>query len=236
MIEHAVYNELLKEWAKYGYVYSTKSCVLCRLEHFEKHCCPSLKGKKVLELACNSGIFAYVISGYCDSYIGVEAGKLIHDEKHPDIDYFKQLEETAKRIANPKVSIINKTAGAFIKDLSAEDFDTLVVNFAMYHFSDDEIQAIADKILPKCNTVCIQNRSKERKIKKNSYRFWKARLIIEWLEKHGFNCSLIWGDDERTYSEIIGVKEPPKNETKPIEAPPSCGCRNLPANARNQVN
>lgn len=205
MIEANIYKALLKEWAKFGYVYSTESCVLHRLKHFEKHCCPKLKGLNVLELACNAGAFAYVICQYAASYIGVEPGSLIKEPKHPDLDYFKQLEATAKRIEHPNFTIVNQTVKQFL--LSPEvDFNAFVTNFALYHFSDEEIKMIEKSVLPKCGVVCIQNRSKERKNKKNSYDFWNARNIVAWLEKSGFKCDFIWGNSEKSYSEIIGAR------------------------------
>jgi hypothetical protein len=110
-----------------------------------------------------------------------------------------------------------KTVKDFITNLSNEVFNALVVNFALYHFSDEEIKLITEVVLPRCKIVCIQNRSEKRKNRKNSHDFWREKNIISWLEKAGFSCELVWGNEKKSFSEVIAVRK--SEATVEVEAP-----------------
>jgi len=196
MITLDLFKLLEHRWAKYGYVYSAKARIYKRLKHFDKHCVPMLKDKDVLELACNSGIFGFLIAQQAKSYFGVE----------PNFEYFKQADMTRSYISNRKITLINKTVKGFIKDVASYKFNALVVNYSLYRFSNGEIENIEKTILPKCDVVCIQNRTVEKEKHRNKYNFRSAKPIMKWLQKNNIDCRLIWGDKIKSYSCIVGQK------------------------------
>jgi hypothetical protein len=203
MIDEAILADMEKQWGKHGFVYQGRKRSLLKLQHFEKYSCPLLKGKDVLELACNAGVFGYLISQYANSYTGVEPGQLIHKKKD-NIDYFAQTAVTAKYIENKNISFINDTVGGFFRNDRGTVYNALVVCFALYRFSDKEIGMIRDMAFPRCDVVCIQNRNTKHK-KRNSYNLYETENIGNLLIKGGYGVTR-YDFNDGVFSEIIGVR------------------------------
>ena len=205
MIDEAVIAEMEKGWAAHGYVYQGVNRSVLKLKHFEDHSCALLKDKDVLEFACNAGLFGYLISQYAKSYTGVEPGNMLKDHKHSDIDYFKQTDITKSFIKTDNVKYINNTVGGFLETDKDTAYNALVICFALYHFSDKEIEMIKAVVLPKCDTVIIQNRNSKRNTIRNSQKLYKNKNIVKMLEAAGFKCT-VYDFNNGKYSEIIAQK------------------------------
>ncbi len=205
MIDNGLIKKMENEWAHHGFVYQGAKRSGLKLRRFENGATELIKGKNVLELACNAGLFGYLIAQYANSYIGVEPGKLIREYKHTNIDYFKQAEITRKYIENPNVRFINNTVAGFLETNTEITYDVLVVCFALYHFDDKELGLIKDIALPKCDMVIIQNRNKKREHIKNSYKLYKNKNILKYLESSGFRCTVDNFNNDK-YSQIIGKR------------------------------
>lgn len=205
MIDEAVIKEMEKGWEKYGYVYQGTKRSLLKLRHLENHGCLLLKGKDVIEFGCNAGMFGYLIAQYANSYTGVEPGSLIRDNKHDDINYFQQTEVTKSFIKNPNVKYVNNTVGGFLETDKETVYNALVVCFALYHFSDKEIEMLKTIALPKCDTVVIQNRNTKRHTNKNSYNLYKNKNIVKLLQEAGFKTT-VYDFNHDKYSEIVAQR------------------------------
>lgn len=187
-----LYKELMVEWAKCGRVYA-EAWIFPRLEIFKGYL-DYYKGKDVLEIGCNAGVFAYEIAKHAKSYIGVEKDK----------DYYEQAMITAKHINHDHCGFINGDVFSVPVDLNYNAFIGL---FVLYHFSNMEVAEWKNAILPKCDTVIIQIRLEERKEKKNVYGFYKPENVICFLSHAGFKIveNAIQPKKEQ-FSTIIAVR------------------------------
>lgn len=216
MIDMDKWEELMIEWARVvdgpidKIIYQIPRRVKDRLEHFNEHCLPHLKDKKVVELGCNAGWFGYQIDKVSKSYLGVEPGQLIAKKKSRT-DYYKQAQITQKHMSK-SAKFLNATVSDFAS-VETNDFNAIVMCFVLYHLTNTEVDLLIKKILPKCDTVVIQNRSQKRPTAHNEYKFWKANNVMKLLVQSGFNCEIIWGPGDK-YSEIIGKK--PAKMPKPV--------------------
>ncbi len=206
MVDANVIGQMEKGWAKYGYVYQGVERSILKLNHFEKHSCPLLKDKDVLEFACNAGVFGYLISQYARSYTGVEPGNLLKDHKHSDINYFKQTGVTKSFIKTNNAEYVNNTVGGFLKTDTETKYNALVVCFALYHFSDAEIEMLRTIALPKCEVVVIQNRNSKRNTIRNGHKLYKNKYIVKMLNAAGFKTH-VYDFNNGKYSEIIGIRQ-----------------------------
>lgn len=170
MISEKFIEELQTRWGKHGFVYKAQKR---RLEAFDTHCCPHLKGMRVLELACNNGVFGYLISQVAKSYIGIDINP----------NYIKQAGITKKFCKNMKFFVSG------ITELKRLKFNALVANFCLYRFSNDEIKRI-NAVLPKLKVVCVQNRIVEKERIVNKYGFRKTDNIVNWLKSYKFKCEV----------------------------------------------
>jgi len=190
-----VWNSLMEKWAKTSkgkvnkVCYQTPRRVGDRLAHFEKHCVPVLKGMKVLEIGSNAGLFGYCIDKVSSAYIGVEPGILISRKKGKGVDYYKQAQITQKEMS-AKARFVNATVQQF-SSITTNDYDALVLCFVLYHLTTKEVKLLAEKILPKCKVVIIQNRIQKRPTKHNSYKFYKTNNVRKFFEHYGFKCEVI---------------------------------------------
>lgn len=213
MITESKWKELVKKWEKIGPVYQIPRRSHDRLKHFCDVGLHFLKGRKVLEIGANAGLFGYCIKGVAKSYIGLEPGNKISRKKKNKTDYFEQALITEQEFGGRM--FLNQTVKEFINDEKyLDDFDTLVMCYALYHLSDKEVQLLKEKILPKCEFVIIQNREQKRKTKHNSYKFWKSKRVVKFFKELGYEVTLLWGTDRgvgEAFSEIICKRVHPFN-------------------------
>jgi len=210
MIDSHLYDEILKKWYYIGEVYQEPRRVLYRLEHFETYALPFLKDKKVVEIGCNAGMFGYHIAQVAKSYVGVEPGNRIRDKskkKPPKTDYFRQAQITQEYIENKHAGFVNETITEFCgKD---QQVDAFVACYALYHFRDNELELLKEKIFPQCEVVIIQNRNQKRPTEHNSYKFWKDKNVVAFFETLGFTCEVFSAKSKKgkIFSEIICRKD-----------------------------
>ena len=198
MITEKKWKELVKKWSKIGPVYQIPRRSHDRLKHFCDNCVPLLKGKTVLEIGANAGVFGYCIMESAKRYIGVEPGNKISRKKKNKTDYFKKLMITRQEIKGHVAMMLNYTVKEFCTKCEEKDFNdynALVMCYALYHLSDKEIDFLVYKILPKCDLVIIQNREQSRKTKHNRYKFYKSKNVVKFFEENGYKTEVIWGKD-----------------------------------------
>ena len=213
MITKQKWAELVKEWSVVGECYQIPRRSKDRLKHFCEVCLPHLEGKKVLELGCNAGLFGYCIAEVAEAYCGVEPGNKIKKKgKKPKTDYFAQALITERHMLefNPQVVFFNETIKEFCKRDVEGTFNAFVACFALYHFTDKELNLLKEHVWPKCDVVIIQNRTQKRPTRHNSYKFWKDKNIVEFFYNQGFcNIEQVPAkgvDGKQEFSEIICLK------------------------------
>lgn len=177
MIPEERYDEMFEKWAEATgerRVYAEKTRVWNRLLDYQKYV-PVLNGKKVLEIGCNAGAHAYLICEQAESYVGLDPSK----------EYAEHFRITQSYISN--INVVHMMGD--LHDLAKHnpDIDAFCANYCLYHIPDDQLDVLRDKLLVKCDTVLIQNRNQKRPTAHNSYKFWKTKRIVRWLEKQGFN-------------------------------------------------
>ena len=207
MISKELHDKLMKKWAKVQKGAGTyqKWSRMHRLEFFLKYI-DHFKGKQVLELGCNAGVYGYEIAKVANSYIGVDRGDY----------YIKQAKITQKYIDNSNVKFIHGKVKDFIKtDIRGEapKYNALFASFALYHFTKKETDRITETILPKCDVVMILTRTAKRTPFKNynPWHFEKPENVVKYLKD--FKCE-IHKPDSKKFALIIGVKNENKRSSK----------------------
>ena len=213
MITKEKWAELEKEWSAVGPVYQIPRRSKDRLKHFCEIALPHLKDKRVLEIGCNAGLFGYCISEVAEAYCGVEPGnKIIKKGKKPKTDYFLQAKITERHISefNENVVFLNETIKEFCKNIVPDMFNAFCACFALYHFTDKELNLLKEHVWPKCDVVVIQNRNQERPTRHNSFKFWKDKNIVKFFQAQGFNniehVPARSKDGKQEFSELICKK------------------------------
>lgn len=191
MISEELYDKLYEKWSNLTgerHIYQAKDRVWKRLLDYEKYV-PVLKGKKVLEIGCNAGMHAYMICQVAESYLGLD----------PSPQYSKHSAITSEYIENKDCVFMKGT----IQDLIKIDFDidAFCANYCLYHVPDNELELIAKYVMPKVKTVVIQNRNQKRPTPHNSYKFWKNKRIVQWLQGQGFSDIEVHDSEETRRNE-----------------------------------
>jgi len=206
MISEDLYDELFTKWKRHGPPYAEWRRVGYRLKHFVETCVPLLKGRRVLEIGANAGIFGLEISRVADYYIGVEAALKVRDpskKKLPKVNFYKQLEETQPYFKCDN-EIANLTICEFCKKEEFRgEFDTFFAAFAMYHFMDEELAALDKHVFPHCDLVVIQGREQRRPTPHNSQKLWRSKNVAKYFQRLGYETEIVWGPGEKKFSEII---------------------------------
>ena len=219
MLSKREYNEIAKDMKLK--VYQRFDRLDIRLRFFEQFI-PLLEGKDVIEFGCNAGFYGYEVAKVANSYLGVD----------PSDRYIPQALVTKRFIKkfNTNVDFVKRRVKGWIRDQQKAidsgrepyPFNAMYASFALYHFSDKEVDLIRDYVLPKCDIVIIQNRTKKRTDRKrgkewrkhNKYRFEKTANVVKWLKEAGFECEVHWGP-EKKFCDVIGRR------TKAIDTPVS---------------
>lgn len=201
MINQAIYMEMERKWLPLGKVYQKWSRIEKRLPTFLKHI-DDLKGRNVLELGCNAGVYGYEISKVAKSYFGVDATQ----------HYIQQANVTKRYIDNPNVHFWLGRVKDFIQaELSGDlqvSYDALFASFLLYHLSNREIDLLSRHVLSKCDVVILPVRTKKRKPWRlhNLYFFYKPENVEKFLTRQGFNCRIEWAENGRS-AVITGKRE-----------------------------
>lgn len=184
MISKKTHESLIKKWKKHGKVYSIRSKrVIDRMKWLNKHL-HLLEDMNVLDVGCNSGLFAIDICKHCNWYIGLEKKK----------NYYKQSLIT-KEYINKELGIEPfHTDSVFFLNLGLGDWDryhkpnAVVLMRVLYYLKDKEID-ILKEILKNCKYALVFCGSvKDRK--NNSYGFHEIQNVGKFFEDQGFKFAL----------------------------------------------
>lgn len=191
MISKSSYNEISSQWE--GDVFQNWKRIKKRLPLFEKNILPHLAGKRVLEIGCNAGIYAWHIAPIAKSYIGIDISE----------NYIRQATITAKYIKGAPVSFIHSSLGDFAP---GEDlFDAVFASFLLYHLSDAEVEIFEKKIAPRCDVLAVQIRAKKRWTA-NSFNFMNAENVEALFSRAACNCRIYWANWRHTAFGCVGIK------------------------------
>ena len=198
------YEKISKNWPLKAYQRWPRLNV--RLRFFSQFA-PLFEGKDVLEIGCNAGMYLWEVAHHARSVVGVD----------PSDRYMAQAQITKKHIEkfNPNIELHKMSIKDYCREMRKGQREVttnaMYASFAIYHLADKEIDAVAEYILPKCDIVVIQNRTKKRtnRKKKKGWRthnlrhFEKNTTVVAWLEENGFECEVHWGVDKK-FADIIG--------------------------------
>lgn len=203
VISDEEWGALVDEWEKIGPAYQIPRRSRDKLEFFVKHGLPYFKGKNVLEIGCNAGIFGLHIAEEAESYVGVEPANLLKyprlgqkareaklAKSPPKTDYFKQALVTLKQMP-VGTQIVNTKIKDFISCREAYNYNAFFACYALYHFTNTELDALSEYIWPECDVVLIQTRHQKRPTRHNKYNFWQPKNVERFFEKLGFGVHTI---------------------------------------------
>jgi 2-polyprenyl-3-methyl-5-hydroxy-6-metoxy-1,4-benzoquinol methylase len=190
MITKAIYDEIASQWE--GKPYQNWPRLKQRLPLFEKNILPHLAGKRVFEIGCNAGIYAWHIAPIAKSYTGIDGSER----------YIRDAQITAKYIQGAPVSFIYSMLGDFAFDELS--FDAVLASFLLYHLSDEEVEIFEKEIAPRCDVLAVQIRRKAKS--RNSYDFMQAKNVEALFDRAGFDCQIFWANWWHSAFAALGTK------------------------------
>ena len=210
MIDKATWKKLEKEWEKVGKVYQEPRRVEYRLKFFCEHALEYLKGKAVLEIGANAGVYSYCMTKVADAVIAVEPGNKIAKKPYKT-SYYDQLRMTGLYVDKEEkyddFFPVNETVEKYCqypRECVYTCFNALVMSYVLYHLSNKEIDLLTEHILPKCGVVIIQTRNQKRPKKHNSYKFWKSDNVVKFFMSQGFTSrEIVWEKDRKFSLEMF---------------------------------
>ena len=193
MIDLETHKKLMAKWP--GRIYATPERVGPRLRHLEG-LLPMLKDKVVLELGANAGIHALEICQWADHYIGIE----------PDADYREQFMHTFfDHERFDEMWGLWTTLKEYDHALHHQP-DALVACVMFYLLSDEELELLAKHIMPRVDTVIIQERVAHRERKGNTTNgLHTPKAIRKWLKRQGFSAATYFDKTGKIF-EVVGHK------------------------------
>lgn len=190
MITKDEYLKIRKHWK--GRVYAD-DWIFPRLKDFVEFG-QKLKGKKVLDIGCNAGVFGLEASKMAESYIGMEK----------EAFYYDQAKITKRYMPNPKTRIIKADLITMPEGL---EFNAVMALFVIYHFYPPEVKIYRDKILPKCDVVVTQIRNGPRKTIKNDKGWHHPHKYTKFMEEQGFGSKVYWQKKKKQFVTIVSERE-----------------------------
>ena len=177
-----LWRELLKVWPNKHYQ-KPNGRVIERYKYVKRYA-PLFEGLDVLDLGCNAALFAIPIIKYARMYTGVEGAD----------KYYEQAVHT-KKLLGSRVNIIKDR----IENLRLENsnYRGLIVSRVLYYVSDEAIEVIQKQLLPNCKVVLMINGTRSKRVKSNSWDFWKPESGLKFLE--GFETTLTKGAEKASY-------------------------------------
>ena len=169
-----------------------------RFEFFEKHL-SVLKDRNVLEIGCNSGMFAWSLMCYASSLIELEKQEKYYNQAKITLDCLKS------KWVGKQVCLLNKSFKEFVLDKDRKPVDALYASYVLYHMSDEEIQLLKETILPFCKAVVIPTRKKERTSQINSLFLNREEAVKKLFVEAGFSVSVDRLDKEGCFI-LVGTK------------------------------
>lgn len=191
MLDEALFKKVSAHWK--GRIYQQWSKERYRLLEF-RGVARSFKGLHVVDMGCNAGLHAFDVCDHAKSYLGIELDK----------EYYRQAQETRKFITHPDCVFVRANAIDYVLRQQPK-MDALLLSFIIYHFSNDEVGTLRDRILPTVPFLVVYNRV-DRPTLKNSWNFQDPDKTKAFLREAGYKIKLHWGHKERFYR-IIARKE-----------------------------
>jgi tRNA A58 N-methylase Trm61 len=184
-MDKQLYKSLLSKWKKpiYQGVGDKKS--IKTLQYISL-----FKDKKVVDLGSNAGVITYDISQYAKEIIGVEY----------DVHYYKQSLLTLKYIKIP-CKFINTTVGDFIRTTDF-DYNAIFASCVLYHLKKEEIDAIKDIMIPKCDIVIFISREDKKQKYNNPYNLNRWENIRDFVIASGMSVDV--HNTDSNWATVVG--------------------------------
>lgn len=192
-IDRETYEDLRRDWeniwgpGKKAKVYQEYRRIEKRCKFFVKHGLPYLAGKHVVEIGANAGLQGYHIDKVAASYVGIEPGNKISISTNPKTDYFLQAKKTEERMSE-NGTFQNWTIKEFLANRNNFKYNAFFASYALYHFTDPELNYLKEYVFPQCDVVVIQTRHQRRPTKHNKWKFWKPESVERFFRRQGFSC------------------------------------------------
>lgn len=191
MISKTIYNHISSQWE--GEVFQNWERISKWLPLFEKNILPHFAGKRVLEIGCNAGIYAWHIAQVARSYIGIDISE----------NYVRQALTTAKYIQGAPVRFLRTPLSHFA--YNEAHFDAVFASFVLYHLSDAEIEIFEKIIARRCDVLAVQIRKKKRE-GSNSFNLSHAKNVERLFHRAGFDCRIYWENWWHTQFAAVGIR------------------------------
>jgi 2-polyprenyl-3-methyl-5-hydroxy-6-metoxy-1,4-benzoquinol methylase len=191
MISKQLHDEISSQWE--GEVFQNWDRVSSSIPLFEKKLLPHLAGRRVLEIGCNAGIYAWHIAPIARSYIGIDASE----------NFIRQAHVTARHIQGAPVSFVH----AALRDFKPgqADYDAVFASYVLYHVTDEEVEIFEKVIAPRCDLLVVQFRTRKKR-SVNSHNFMKARNVKALFDRAGFDFRVYWKDWKHTAFGAVGYR------------------------------
>jgi 2-polyprenyl-3-methyl-5-hydroxy-6-metoxy-1,4-benzoquinol methylase len=201
MISQQVHGAIAAQWA--GEVFQNWERVSTAVPFFERKLLHHLAGRRVLEIGCNAGIYAWHIAPVAESYVGIELRE----------NFVNQAHITARHIQGAPVRFVH----ASLKDSAHAEtgYNAVFASYVLYHVSDEEVKIFEKVIAPRCDVLVVQFRTRKKR-SANSHDLMKARNVEALFRRTGFDFKVYWKDWRHTAFGAVGYKIPRAGfDTKP---------------------
>lgn len=178
VIPEFIYEFVKDRWCKDKEVYQTYNWMDGRLNAIKDYL-PMLKNCDVLDVGCNAFMTSWSIMAHgANSLVGIEQGEKWYDNGKVTVECLKS------KWSEKRVEIINE----FFKDYILKCDNKFNVFFGlciMYWLTDEDVDILRDRVLPKCNKIIVSSRLSKNKYS-NSYDFYKEENLVKFFSDNGF--------------------------------------------------
>ncbi len=191
-MDRQTYKKIRKQWRKPVYHDDPKKknlrAMFRRLELFAGH--------SVVDIGCNAGLVTYEIAKHSRHVIGIERDEHYHQQALVTSQFIKTSHEFR-----------NCTVGEFLADPDV-DYDAAFAGRVLYHIPKDEIDLLAEQMLPRCKVVVFVSREDKKKKINNPYELSRWRNIVTWLRDRGMTVDDPPVDEQRSnWVSVVGTRD-----------------------------
>ena len=177
IIPEMIYEFVKDKWSKDKEIYQTHDWMDGRLSAIKDYLW-MMNGCDVLDVGCNAFISSWSIMSYANSLVGIEQGSQWCDKGKTTIECLKS------KWPGKKVEIVNE----FFKDYilkTDKKFNVFFGMCIMYWLTNEDIEILKEKVLPKCQTIIVSSRLAINKYS-NSYEFNYEENLVKFFSACGF--------------------------------------------------
>jgi len=146
------------------------------------------KGKRVVDIGCNIGVVTEIIAQYAEKVYGIEKDERWIREPQKD-----------------NVEFVNSSMGDFLIETDI-DVNAAYASCVLYYLTDEEIDLIRTKLLPKCGLVIFVSYDIKPDLGNNRLMLSKWENINAFLKECGFLTEV--KDKDEKWATVIGRKNP----------------------------